>query len=667
MRKPILLSDPAVKEDSLSNFDAARRRLELDILTMEEKSISSLFSDIFPLITETPEIRLTDDAWFTALACRLACVNSLMTLAILMRMNLVVIVLGLSALVGLACNNIYRACFATGYHVKSQMRISSIFYLSTILTRICALYLGRTGHLIEQSGFSYSRWETDWSMKYISINDIKQHIWVVNTKALKLLVKQSCLVANWEAHRWKLSILFGIDFAIWQGICYLDYRRSFLGLRRQQYATYKPQDLNLDQSSSITHLKLPFEHSGLHITVTDQIKNFIQNFFDKPLIWWPLEPPQKPLLPGKSRLTRECVRHAFFLLPLVCTDQKQSSCRKEIQLDLPTSLTLTNSGRIELPRGFRLIHHSAGYPVSSTPGDSSSSTFSGKPNPYDGSASSSQPHTPVKKRNAQRSSSRKSGATGSDNLSGSGDVAINIGEPSSTVKKYVHWCVDSSKTHLHDICVESKIEAKKGGAFIKELLTSYKRLRGIRWWFSLTHCAEVKLVKVRFGNQEALMELVLAISSQFFRIVDNMELVSCLPDKIDVTRLLREKDYDFQVQLEDNEIHVRWVEESVAHYLTHHRQIDDSAIENLIAGIPKRVNSMMRSKARLTGYGMHARQGWSLIKFMIALAISECLGLAFFVYWLFQHPDDLQNAAVPNFMILAFIGIAVILPDIYIP
>lgn len=107
---------------------------------------------------------------------------------------------------------------------------------------------------------------------------------------------------------------------------------------------------------------------------------------------------------------------------------------------------------------------------------------------------------------SKSSFSGNSGANSGRNISGSGHVAIDIPGSSSEVEKYVHRCVDSSKTHLHDICVESKVEAKRGRAFITELLTSYKKLRGIRWWFSLTHCAEVKFVKVSPGKNGSARE-----------------------------------------------------------------------------------------------------------------------------------------------------------------
>lgn len=72
-------------------------------------------------------------------------------------------------------------------------------------------------------------------------------------------------------------------------------------------------------------------------------------------------------------------------------------------------------------------------------------------------------------------------------------------QASTDREKYFHWCVDSAKTLLHDICVQSPVEAKTGRDFVKELRKSYRRLRGIRWWLSFTDCANVKLVKVRFN------------------------------------------------------------------------------------------------------------------------------------------------------------------------
>lgn len=69
-------------------------------------------------------------------------------------------------------------------------------------------------------------------------------------------------------------------------------------------------------------------------------------------------------------------------------------------------------------------------------------------------------------------------------------------EVEDSPRKWVHWCVDATKTRLYEICVEAQTGAKRGREFIDELIDSYRRLRGIRWWLSLTDCATVKIVKV---------------------------------------------------------------------------------------------------------------------------------------------------------------------------
>lgn len=65
--------------------------------------------------------------------------------------------------------------------------------------------------------------------------------------------------------------------------------------------------------------------------------------------------------------------------------------------------------------------------------------------------------------------------------------------------KYINWCVDSapSRTFRHSICLEEKKEKY----FIDELYKSYKKLRGWRWYLSMTTCAEIKLVKVSYSPQ----------------------------------------------------------------------------------------------------------------------------------------------------------------------
>lgn len=65
----------------------------------------------------------------------------------------------------------------------------------------------------------------------------------------------------------------------------------------------------------------------------------------------------------------------------------------------------------------------------------------------------------------------------------------------ATPLRYIHWCVDSAAqtTLLRDICLQ-KINGKN---FIDELRSSYRKLRGWRWYLSLTTCTEIRLIKVR--------------------------------------------------------------------------------------------------------------------------------------------------------------------------
>jgi hypothetical protein len=87
---------------------------------------------------------------------------------------------------------------------------------------------------------------------------------------------------------------------------------------------------------------------------------------------------------------------------------------------------------------------------------------------------------------------------GSLNITAAGRTAHAPCIQRNPAEKYILWCVDGSSndTILHQICVESTIiPAMRGKDFIQELLDSYKRLRGWRWWLSFTVCTEAKLVK----------------------------------------------------------------------------------------------------------------------------------------------------------------------------
>lgn len=81
-------------------------------------------------------------------------------------------------------------------------------------------------------------------------------------------------------------------------------------------------------------------------------------------------------------------------------------------------------------------------------------------------------------------------------LPGSQGLELNATVVSQThpAPEYIHWCVDAApqRTLLYEICKEKK----KGKDFINELCRSYRKIRGWRWYFSMTTCAEIRFVNV---------------------------------------------------------------------------------------------------------------------------------------------------------------------------
>ena len=97
-----------------------------------------------------------------------------------------------------------------------------------------------------------------------------------------------------------------------------------------------------------------------------------------------------------------------------------------------------------------------------------------------------------------------------------------------------------------------------------------------------------------------------------------------------------------------------WVESTLTHFMQHHSsQANESEINAIIAGLPKKVTSCIDVGGREFGYSIRSVQGWSLMRFVGLSVICLFLGLGFFCVWLGKHPGDFQNASVPYFMLLA--------------
>lgn len=201
-----------------------------------------------------------------------------------------------------ACSTIYRSSFEAGYYVKPLLsRLSLLFsFLLYIYFRIYALLTTFT----------------DLCSKLYSIHETLQPRSISDFYELQTWKNQRHLLHRTTYQKCNLSFLIflGIHAFLWSTIFYIAYRCTALAARRQLYEIYKPPNPKPDPESSVTSLEIFFERNDRYISIADRTKNFIQKFFNKPVIWWPLEPPQKPLLPNTTRLTRECVRPSCSLV-----------------------------------------------------------------------------------------------------------------------------------------------------------------------------------------------------------------------------------------------------------------------------------------------------------------------------------------------------------------
>lgn len=116
----------------------------------------------------------------------------------------------------------------------------------------------------------------------------------------------------------------------------------------------------------------------------------------------------------------------------------------------------------------------------------------------------------------------------------------------------------------------------------------------------------------------------------------------------------------------EKETHILRAEKAlIDYYHGHDRCPSVDQINELMFGVPHRfTGDKLQMKP---GYGIYARQGWTLYKFLIFVLISQGCALAFVAGWLWHHPGDLQNAFTPAFYSLGFIAVLVAIPDRFFP
>jgi hypothetical protein len=67
--------------------------------------------------------------------------------------------------------------------------------------------------------------------------------------------------------------------------------------------------------------------------------------------------------------------------------------------------------------------------------------------------------------------------------------------------------------------------------------------------------------------------------------------------------------------------------------------------------------SVDQSRSGDVAFGLEAEYSWSLIVLLMYLLMVWFLLFGFWVYWLRNHPNDLQNASVPTVLLLTFVNV----------
>ena len=227
--------------------------------------------------------------------------------------------------------------------------------------------------------------------------------------------------------------------------------------------------------------KVRFElsHNVPRLTNVDKLKLAAEEILGMPIIWWPFRQPKNHLPSSKIRVIwlcvcqqyNHCLRELLIWNVQDCNQEThvEVSCAKAQRYRRMCTTTASIRNHPILPTSNQSTTGSTGNQglkaaTSRLLGDISN-TFQLRSSPTRG------PSRPIP----------------------TPKEASNIVSEGTPGTKIIHWCVDSAdrRTFLHNICLEKK----KGRDFIVELCKSYRKLRGWKWLFSMTTCAEIKIVK----------------------------------------------------------------------------------------------------------------------------------------------------------------------------
>lgn len=83
-----------------------------------------------------------------------------------------------------------------------------------------------------------------------------------------------------------------------------------------------------------------------------------------------------------------------------------------------------------------------------------------------------------------------------------------------------------------------------------------------------------------------------------------------------------------------------------------------------IAMVPKKVGAALGTNQGDEGWGLHAVQGWSLVRIVLWMCVFNSIGTVFVVLWLVLiDSKDLQNAFTPATFLAMMLSLALGIPQ----
>ncbi|KAL8859653.1 MAG: hypothetical protein Q9178_003767 [Gyalolechia marmorata] len=217
-------------------------------------------------------------------------------------------------------------------------------------------------------------------------------------------------------------------------------------------------------------------------TRIDILKLALEQYVKMPIIWWPFKQPRRCLSSNKVRIVLPCVSKKFFFRFEGGTEQRIKECGFEAHVDVSHA----KARKYRQMCATDLARSRPGqHPILPTSNVSSSRWSAPGQVPVSASVSLTWAEIIQQRRTRNRNTLPQ----------GQGlDPNANVVPQTHPTPEYIHWCVDAApqRTLLYEICKERK----KGKDFINELCRSYRRIRGWRWYFSMTTCTEIRFVNV---------------------------------------------------------------------------------------------------------------------------------------------------------------------------